>query len=453
MSSASANKAGLFVGGAASLPARVLDALRVRDLGWPFWAAVLVMPFASGAEFVLFSLLVIQFTCVIRCRAAASEKLLMCFLLAFAYSGITVLDLRLYDWVLLVALVYFVFAQHVRLNTSVLARALAGLCVVFMLLAANFSTGAVLQAMRFAFSMACCVLFASVGVCGKRASRCIMVPVVVALYCAAVMLARYGIATNIEGVIVSTNFFIYDDEVRAAGYFSDPNKLMSFLLFTLFLVDWAKGSWGFHGEHILIFAGLLLTGSRTALICMALYFAYKTFRSSTVNGLQAAVLLLAVGSNAFLMILLFSGGNLSGLADGIWSGAAEFFGRERTLAISSDLSQDGRILIWQRAFDFVSERPFLGWGLDAYETLLPYPTHNTFLNLLLSGGIVYLLVFVLNVYPVATKGDPALFIALVFFPMFLLDLLDYRLLFCLVGIVQLDSMRSKSEGAHLRSGA
>lgn len=453
MSLAGANKTGFSVGRITSLTTAVVDALRVHDFGWPFWAAVIAMPFVCSIEFALIALLAIQFACILRCRATAGERFLLCFLLAFAYSGITVLGFRLYDWALLVALAYFLIARRVQLETATLSKALVGICVVLALLAANYSAEALLQAMRFSLSLVCCVLFASVDVGKKRVARCVMAPVAVALYCAVVMLARYGLMMNIEGVVASTNFFIYEDEVRAAGFFSDPNKFMSFLLFMLFIVDWAKGTRGVHVEHVPIFVGLFLTGSRTALICVALYFAYKAFRSLTRNGLQAAVLLLAVSSAAFLVVLLLSNGNLGDIADGVWNRAAELFGRERTLTISSDISEDGRVLVWQQAFGFISERSFFGWGLDAYETLLPYPTHNTFLNLLLSGGVVYILAFILNIYPVATKGDPFLFIALVFVPVFLLDLLDYRLLFCLVGLVQFKDMRAEDEDALSESGA
>ena len=445
MSLANTNNAGIFAGRMVSLPTVVLSSLRIRDFGLPFWAAAIAMPFVCNIEFALLALLAIQFVGILRCRADAGEKFLLCFLLAFAYSGITVFGLRLYDWVLLVAFAYFVLVRRVRLETSTLLKALIGLCVVLTLLAANYTIGALLQAMRFALSLVCCVLFASVDIGKKRVACCVMVPVIIALYCAAVMLARYGLATNIEGALVSTNFFVYDDEVRAAGYFSDPNKFMSFLLFMLFIIDWAKGFRGFHAEYLPIFAGLFLTGSRTVLICIALYLAYKAFCSLTKNGLQAVVLLLTVGVVALFGVLLLSGGDLGGLADKVWNGAAELFGRERTLAINSNLSEDGRILIWQQALGFISEKAFFGWGLNAYETLLPYPTHNTFLNLLLSGGFVYLLTFLLNVYPVATKADFFLFVALILVPMFLLDLLDYRLLFCLVGLVQFNSALSKNE--------
>lgn len=419
-----------------SLDSRLFGALWVEDLGWPFFLAALLTPFAADNGSLLIALLAVQFIMVIRAPLSAREKCLMCFLLGTVYSGVTFASIRLYDLVVLVALAYFGIVRRASFRMSILVKAFVGLAVVVALLFLSYSPAAVTQAFRFALSLACCVLFSCVGASKREIARCIMIPVAVALYCAVVMLARHDAIANVDGIFISTNFFLYGNEVRVAGFFSDPNKYMSFLLFMLFLIDWAKNSSKIRIENCLIFAGLLMTGSRTALISVALYLVYKVIRALSRNGFQALVFLFSIGITLLLTTLLITGGDIGKLVDAVWVGSAELFGRAHTLEINASLSEDNRILIWQYALDLISQSPLIGHGLDAYETLLPYPTHNTFLSLLLSGGLVYLLVFLLNTYPIATTGDPVLFIALILVPLLFLDLVDYRLLFCAVGIAE-----------------
>jgi O-antigen ligase len=52
----------------------------------------------------------------------------------------------------------------------------------------------------------------------------------------------------------------------------------------------------------------------------------------------------------------------------------------------------GRDQVYSSAISFIKERPILGYGIFSYWRVMPNP-HNLFLEILLSGGIVYFFMF------------------------------------------------------------
>jgi len=87
----------------------------------------------------------------------------------------------------------------------------------------------------------------------------------------------------------------------------------------------------------------------------------------------------------------------------------------------------GRQNIWGLALDFISTRPVVGYGIGGSVLTsrgIQDSTHNLYLNILLEGGIVYLLAFVWLMYVIWTEltnnhmSDRGLF-----FPSFLISIL------------------------------
>ena len=75
---------------------------------------------------------------------------------------------------------------------------------------------------------------------------------------------------------ISTNVYIYSDEVRLNGFFSDPNKYMTFCLALLFIIDVFVENPTYKRNGILILSiATVLSMSRTALLCLGLYFFVK----------------------------------------------------------------------------------------------------------------------------------------------------------------------------------
>ncbi|MCK2016878.1 O-antigen ligase family protein [Peribacillus frigoritolerans] len=82
-------------------------------------------------------------------------------------------------------------------------------------------------------------------------------------------------------------------------------------------------------------------------------------------------------------------------------------GLERSFAYvgSGGLNWDGtsnRDSVYQDAINLIKERPLIGYGLFGYLSYYPNP-HNLILEVLLSGGLLYLILFILIVFYISKK--------------------------------------------------
>ena len=83
---------------------------------------------------------------------------------------------------------------------------------------------------------------------------------------------------------------------------------------------------------------------------------------------------------------------------------------ERITAIkdnSQDESTQRRILIWQMAGKEIAKSPILGNGYAASKYVLPFDTHNMYIDITLEAGIFSLIVLLMifhNIYQVSKKA-------------------------------------------------
>lgn len=103
------------------------------------------------------------------------------------------------------------------------------------------------------------------------------------------------------------------------------------------------------------------------------------------------------------------------------------------------MKDDNRVYVWGKAIQFISQKPFWGNGWLAYQSLLPYPTHNTIVSLLLDGGAFVLTAYLYTFGPLFSNKRFGATISCVILPMLLLDLGNYRVLFLLLALIMLPS--------------
>lgn len=165
--------------------------------------------------------------------------------------------------------------------------------------------------------------------------------------------------------------------------------------------------------------------------------AYLFFKVIKVVYEKSKVLLIVLGSAIIITIILlivnpdvFSAG-----VNYLYVTSARLMGREHTLSINANMQSDNRTLIWKQAIGLIGERPILGYGWNSIRELLPYPTHNTVLELLLDSGIVGLVCYLILMRKLFFNKYYEYTIPFIWVPILLLDMGGYRVLFLLLGLV------------------
>jgi O-antigen ligase len=237
--------------------------------------------------------------------------------------------------------------------------------------------------------------------------------------------------------IVSSNIYVISSssEVRLNGFFSDPNKYMAFCLAVLFIVELWIQKGKFKNLLILILCiSSLISLSRTAILSLLAYLFFKVIK---VVYEKSKVLSVALGSAIIIAIILlivnpdvFSAG-----VNYLYVTSTRLMGREHTLSINANLLSDNRTLIWRQAIGLIGEHPILGHGWNSIRKLLPYPTHNTVLELLLDSGIVGLVCYLILMRKLFFNKYYEYTIPFIWVPILLLDMGGYRVLFLLLGLV------------------
>lgn len=243
------------------------------------------------------------------------------------------------------------------------------------------------------------------------------------------------IANIDSGRLLAVSVFSDTTESRISAFFSDPNKMMAFFLLVLvirILIEFKdKRAFNWHWQYWLYLLGALISLSRTSVIVVAMFLLFyafyeKIFKKENLLGTSVMLLLLVV----FAAVgLLFKTTFVSTIND-VFDGVLALFGRDRTLTIDSNVTSDSRVLVWRSALSYIEQRPIFGNGLASELHLLPIPTHNSVVQLLLDTGIVGLVLYTIGLFNGVIKRIPGwVVVSLVVIPMFFLDLANFRLIF------------------------
>jgi O-antigen ligase len=142
----------------------------------------------------------------------------------------------------------------------------------------------------------------------------------------------------------------------------------------------------------LLYLGVILNGSRGALLAVILLFAWWLIARINPRRMLRAVVLLVLTLN--LMVL-------TGVADDAVRARTA-----RSVRETGDLN--GRLAIWPVARDYLWERPFAGYGVDAFSGLsrnpLPIPAHNALLDIGVGMGLLGVALFVGIVWSALGRG-------------------------------------------------
>ncbi len=405
-------------------------------------AVLTPLAFASGVEALLLALLAAQFAAGMLVWDDPVCKVAFAFLLAVVYSGVSVAGLRLYDVVAFCSLAWWLASlrrgrRPRREHVAASAVLLAATVLVFVLAPSGY---ALVEVARIVASLGVFLLFASADGRGEGLPSVLAVAAAVAVFHSVAVLALMGASgANLDGAVLSTDVFFEEGELRLCGFFTDPNKYMSFLLVLLFCALGAR----FERKGALVAVlcvASVSTGSRSALISLALLAAVAVMRRLAARDRRYAVAVaLAVAALAVAVVAI----GPATVMQRLYVLSAQLMGRDAALQVSPTFMQDNRMLVYISSCGLIARQPLLGYGWDAM-SLLPYPTHNTVLNVLMCGGVVLLAAYAAFLAPVARRLVRlrllGFFATCVLVPMMLLDLFDYRLLFFLFGVLCSDAL-------------
>lgn len=189
---------------------------------------------------------------------------------------------------------------------------------------------------------------------------------------------------------------IPSDGYRSLGYFEDANLYAGYLLVSLSVVlflSTVAPSWLFPLQSLVIFGGLVMTGSRGGMLSLALLV---LFISVLINSARLRLMLITMtltGSWLAAWLLFYR------------EPRVHVLGLDRLFFASQNATEDPRTALWGRAIEKWLDEPVWGIGLGQFErfsgdvfrraqtTGLGYVTHNSFLFFLVAFGIIGLALF------------------------------------------------------------
>ena len=249
------------------------------------------------------------------------------------------------------------------------------------------------------------------------------------------ILIGLGRVQNISTSIISTSTYIYKGEVRLNGFFTDPNKYMLYCMCLIFIAEIFISNK--NKKNIIILLAMIsavISMSRTSLICFGVYFIIKIFK--VLRKKSFALFYIGIGLSLIIaIILILNPGIINNLVENIFVNTAKLLGRQNTLKVNTSVENDNRVRIWTMAIQYIKNKPFIGYGWLANEYLLPYPTHNTILSLMLDGGILMLIAYLYAFIPLFRNKRLDVVVPYILIPLFLLDLGNYRLWYLLLGLI------------------
>jgi O-antigen ligase len=172
---------------------------------------------------------------------------------------------------------------------------------------------------------------------------------------------------------------------RAAGSFEDPNLFGVYLVLSLALAFSSNNAVRRPVrllEVAIMLAAVTMTGSRTALIAIAVMAALALAMAGRRGGLRVTA-----GVTAVLGAAAVFSGQFSELA----LGSDDPLGRQ--LSIAQGASTDVRFELWGAAMSQWSDHPILGAGPGSFQGLGGLVAHSTYLTFMSEGGLLGLILF------------------------------------------------------------
>ena len=397
------------------------------------------------------------------------KKLWVIYLFLFQYFSIAILNIKLYDLMTLLVLgtVYVnprktlkratIYDHRIQVMLFCIILILPVLVVFSMKLSLAF-----VEYMRYLMCLVILVIFSSSKV-DLLKIRIFFLPLVLSNLATGVIL--YFLTYKLfgyypfEGPIFTVDYHYHEIEHRLSGFSSDPNKYYLYFFSIVLVVDLLEETYSrivqikANRIRLLCIGAAVLSLSRVAFLSALGYAAVRYFR----------VKLLRRNNKLYFQILVFTviflGVNFNSIVDLLDSSIrflTELAGRERTLAYAPSLTESNRMRIWVESINLIKNNWLTGYGLFSWKAFLPYPPHNTILNLLLDFGIVGLTLYLYLYWPVLKRCYLESYIFLFLLPFMTLDLQSYRLFYILLSVVLFKSvyirLPQKHENLPYRAG-
>lgn len=398
---------------------------------------VLLLPLMFTINIYLFTVALIIFLCLFLFdRASMESKLFAILLNSFVYSGLIIKGLHIYDCVLIIFFLFYI----IKYRKFIIPKKYSFFIFLFSILLCFFSAinpNSMVELTRYFLSFLAFILIYNINFDFKYIVQTIYEVINVNVYNAIIVFILFsrGLLKNYATSLISSDVFLYTGEVRLNGFFSDPNKYFTFCLFLLILLQlpiFKEKKNKLYGFIAII--SCLISMSRTSLICVFLFLLFLLIKSSKKYLSYQHYIVFTFLSLSGFILLFFLIYKLN-LIEQLYVFSARIMGRSQTIKLNASLTEDNRTLIWKKAIRLILERPMIGSGLQAFTGLLPYPTHNTILSLLLDGGLLLLISFI-NFFKKLCFNDYAyVIIPLLVVPMFFLDLGNYRILFIAYALI------------------
>lgn len=380
------------------------------------------------------------------------ELLSRLFFWSFSFFGISFAGIKIFDISLMLGLFLFLIKERqIKMRKELLVILPFFMYISFMWLSSdgdfivqNENAGPGTELLRYLFAGVALFLFYQLRPNFKKMVYWLDLLVTAIVVQALLMFGMQDLKSVSDGIIqvslYSVDALNVNSEARISAFFSDPNKMMAFFSILVLirvaylrLVD--ENYLKFDKFLILYLLGVILSLSRTGVIVVALFLLWFIVNIVIRTSSFANFLFWIFIGILILFYLLFKDLLLQ-LMSSFFRFILSVFGRTRTATIDSNVATDSRVIIWKQAFQYIVERPILGYGLLSESRLLPMPTHNTFIQQLMDNGIVgTILYFVPTLLRIAREINFAVVMIFLVVPMSFLDLGNFRIIFVLLGVL------------------
>ncbi|WP_304055633.1 O-antigen ligase family protein [Levilactobacillus namurensis] len=423
----------------------------------------ILLPMAYAKSIPLFFIMLILSVGLAMYRATTiSQKVFQLYIWSFSFFGLSIFGVKLFDWVALISLLYIILARKkIFINMNFLYLVpfyfyITIQCIVLIMQNYEYENNVILELVRYILAILTGFVFSQLSLKNAESKKWLdnfSILVILQAIIMYVLQTRYAVNVSSNLKYISIQLFSDNNESRISAFFSDPNKMMTFFFVLLFirlvliLNDKHKIQWT--NSFFIYLVGAVLSLSRTSVISVVLFLSgYVLYRVIFKNSSSLATFSVLVVGIIFLVMISYFKAELLHVGNVFFDYVLQLFGRTRTVMIDSSLATDSRVEVWKDAYIYIKQSPIFGNGLLSEESLLPIPTHNTVIQLLLDTGILGLLLYFVGVLLPIFKRTPSwIAITLLIIPMLFLDLANFRLIFVLLGIIlQRKAKESTVEG-------
>jgi hypothetical protein len=393
----------------------------------------LILPFTYIINiYAFFLLLTLLVGILLFDKGKLIDKMLVFYIFSFQFSAIIIAGVHYYDVALMIISVY-ILAYKKGIIRILNGDGIAALfCAVLFIFFINPSDLAVDEIIRYGAAFLTFLAILNLDSDYIYLKKNISYLLCACVYFALIVFFLYttGRLQNYEGGIIISDMFLYTDEIRLNGFFTDPNKYLIYVSSVLCIGSFLGLS---RFNLMLGILGMIISMSRTSLISIIIYFMILLMqRINKRMNFQSKVIFDVVVTLCVCSVLYII--TQTRIANDLFVTIGMILGREQSVQ-STSITTDNRTVIWEYAFSLIPNSPIWGYGLNIIsdKTFFEYGTHNTFIGLIVQGGGILIFAYLFFFRFFRRHLSPAI-IAFLIIPLFVLDLSSYRMYFVVYAI-------------------